>query len=64
MKRLCEAFEIFMEYNPDQQLGGADHDIIYGPEEDDLDGLTDLDKERLHKLGWHINDEYGWYKFV
>jgi len=65
MTHLVEAFEIFMKYNPDQWLEGADHDIIYGPGYDDLDGLTDEDEARLKKLGWHRHDDYGgWYHFV
>jgi len=63
MKDLCEAFEIFMKYNPDQLLEGAEHDVVYGPTEDDLDGLTNEDKERLDKLGWFIEED-GWVKFI
>jgi hypothetical protein len=63
MNELCEAFEIFMKYNPDQWLEGAEHDVIYGPAEYDIDGLTALDKERLEKLGWHL-DENGWFHYV
>jgi hypothetical protein len=65
MKELVEAFEIFMKYNPDQWLEGAEHDVIYGPAESDVDGLTDKDKERLDKLGWHIDKDFGgWYHYV
>lgn len=63
MNELIEAFKIFMEYNPNQLLEGAEHDVIYGPAEYDLDGLTDLDKERLEKLGWCL-DEHGWFHYV
>jgi hypothetical protein len=63
MNKLCEAFLIFMQYNPDQLLEVAEHNIIYGPTEDDLEGLTEEDKEKLHKLGWNL-DENGWYHYV
>jgi hypothetical protein len=63
MNKLCEAFLIFMQYNPDQLLEVAEHNIIYGPAEDDLEGLTEEDKEKLHKLGWNL-DENGWYHYV
>ena len=42
-------------------LGGADHDIIWGPDADP----SDEDKERLDELGWHFDDEADcWARFV
>lgn len=42
-------------------LGGADHDIIWGPEADP----SDEDKTRLEELGWHVDSESGlWSRFV
>ena len=42
-------------------LGGADRDIIWGPESDP----SDEDKERLDELGWHFDDKAGcWARFV
>ena len=42
-------------------LGGADHDIIYGPDADP----SEEDKERLDELGWHFDDEADcWARFV
>jgi hypothetical protein len=65
MAHLCEAFEIFMKYNPGQWLEGAEHDVIYGPAEDDLDGLTEEDKKKLLELGWNIDEGFGgWYHYV
>lgn len=34
-------------------LGGADHDILWGPEADP----SDEDKNRLHELGWHFDSQ-------
>lgn len=43
------------------QLGGADHDIIYGPESDP----SQEDIARLDELGWHFDsDADGWAVFV
>ena len=42
-------------------LGGADHDTIWGPDADP----SDKDKERLDELGWHFDDSFGrWARFV
>ena len=42
-------------------LGGADHDILWGPEEDP----SDEDKKRLDELGWHFDSESEcWSRFV
>ena len=42
-------------------LGGADHDIIWGPDADP----SDEDKERLDELGWHFDDELDcWARYV
>jgi len=42
-------------------LGGAEHDIIFGPEADP----SEEDKERLDELGWHFDDEADcWARFV
>lgn len=42
-------------------LGGADHDIIWGPEADP----SDDDKKRLGELGWHFCSENEvWSRFV
>ncbi len=62
MKELCEAFEIFMKYNPGQWLEGADHDIIYGPAFGALEPSRE-DGQKLKDLGWFIQDD-GWVKFV
>lgn len=42
-------------------LGGAEHDIIWGPEADP----SDEDKKRLDELGWHFDSESDcWARFV
>ena len=42
-------------------LGGADHDIIYGPDADP----SDEDKERLDELGWRFDGGADcWARFV
>ena len=43
------------------QVGGADHDIIWGPDANP----SDEDKERLDELGWHFDEELDcWARFV
>lgn len=42
-------------------LGGANHDIIWGPDADP----TDEDKARLVEIGWHFDEESDcWSRFV
>ena len=42
-------------------LGGADHDVIWGPDADP----SDEDKTRLEQLGWHFDEELDcWSRFV
>ena len=42
-------------------LGGADHDIIWGPKTDP----NEQDKARLNELGWHFDYEADcWARFV
>ena len=43
------------------ELGGADHDIIWGPDADP----SEEDRARLDELGWHFDDESDcWARFV
>lgn len=42
-------------------VGGAEHDILYGPEADP----SAEDVERLEELGWHRDSEVScWARFV
>jgi hypothetical protein len=42
-------------------LGGASHDVIWGPEADP----SEEDKAMLDELGWHFDSESGcWARFV
>jgi hypothetical protein len=42
-------------------LGGAEHDILYGPQADP----SLEDRQRLAELGWHYDVEVdGWARFV
>lgn len=42
-------------------IGGANHDIIWGPDADP----SDEDKARLEELGWHFDQESDcWARFV
>ena len=42
-------------------FGGADHDVIWGPDADP----SDEDKARLEQLGWHFDEELDcWSRFV
>ena len=56
MKNLIEALQIFLKYgNPDYPTH-CEHDVLHicGIEPDDV---SDLDKERLQKLGFLLPDE-------
>ena len=42
-------------------LGGASHDVIWGPDADP----SEEDKDRLEELGWFFDDESDcWARFV
>jgi len=42
-------------------LGGAEHDILWGPQANP----SEEDKQRLEELGWHYDVESnGWARFV
>jgi len=65
LSELVEAFEIFMKHNPDQWLGGANWDEIYGPDIDETTNISEEDKKRLIELGWFIAEDRNiWMKFV
>jgi hypothetical protein len=64
MKDLVEVFEIFLKYDPNLPLGGAEHDIIFGPMGYDIE-LSPEDQVRLSELGWFISSEFEcWATFV
>ena len=50
--------------NPDQDfLGGADHDIIYGPSVDP-EKMNPEDLENLERSGWFLSEEFDcWCHF-
>lgn len=44
----------------DEHLGGAEHDIMFGPESEP----TTDDMRKLEELGWHYDEEVGlWSHF-
>ena len=45
----------------DVQIGGAEHDVIFGPE---IGHLKEGQVKRLLQLGWHFDDECQcWARF-
>jgi hypothetical protein len=61
-KEFIEAFEIFAKYNSDEYPLCAEHDEIYAWVDDDK--VSEEDKKRLDELGWIINSDGGFKKFV
>ena len=60
---LIYGLQILESYEPDSCIGGASHDIIYGPPVDP-DEISEQDIESLTDLGWHLDSETGcwrWY---
>lgn len=56
---LAEAFMIFARYGGKQDLS-AEHDVIYaGP---DPSKVVREDVERLDKLGWAVEEEFGCFR--
>jgi hypothetical protein len=62
MKKLIEALQILMKYDPDGSVGGADHDIIYLAYVD-TEVMSDADNKRMEELGCHLDDN-KWCMFV
>jgi len=56
MKKLVEALQILMKYDPDGMVGGADHDIIYLSYVD-VEKVSAEDAKRLDKLGCYTEDD-------
>jgi hypothetical protein len=48
----------------EEQLGGADHDIIYGAYSRDDAKFTPEQVKRLEDAGWHLDEDGGWARFV
>ena len=44
----------------ESHIGGADHDVIYGPMDD---GLTDEERAILEENHWHIENDC-WVRYV
>lgn len=62
---VIEGMRILAKYLPigeESSVGGAEHDVLYvcPPETD----VTDVDAEKLVALGWHLDEEMGWSRFV
>lgn len=57
IEELIAGLEIFKKYGA-IDIGGADHDIIYGIStySDEAEQLTEEDKEKLQEYGWHFNE--------
>ena len=51
-------FQIMAKY-VDKVIEGADHDIVYGPDLNDLidNGITEEEVQKLRALGFHVEDE-------
>ena len=52
----------YLPYGAAEDLGGAKHDVIYvlPPETE----VSDEDVAKLTNLGWHLDEEMGWSRFV
>lgn len=64
IKDICDGLEILAKYvkpmdggatGRDVHLGGADHDVIWGPEI--VGPLNEADRITINDLGWHYSDE-------
>lgn len=66
---IINGLKLFAEKQEDgeeEQLGGADHDIIFGPSSDMLVcDFTDEEEEQLDMWGWFFSEEHDcWAHFV
>ena len=58
---ILHGLKILEKYIPNKTLiGGADHDIIYSIDVEDIvgAGITESDAIMLGRYGWHISDDY------
>ncbi len=57
--RIFAGLEIIKKYLPDEDIGAAEHDIVYAADCDELikAGITEEDAIMLEVLGWHIEEE-------
>jgi hypothetical protein len=61
---IIEGLQILQKYDePTGHLGGAEHDIIWGPQTQG--DVSDEDKARLESLGWRYDESVeGWSHFA
>jgi len=60
---VIKGLQILVKYaDPDDDIGGADHDLIYALPPDVE--VSDADAKALEKLGWFFDDEFGWAHHV
>jgi hypothetical protein len=64
INEMREAMEIFAKYMDGDEvlLGGAEHDVIFGPCESYNAEFSPEDKARLDDLGWYIGEYDCWEK--
>ena len=66
VNEIVKGLQILAKYSTDGEeghLGGADHDIIYGPPMSK--DVSPEDATELEALGWHLDLDYGqWAHFV
>lgn len=64
MKRLIEILQILLKYDPDGDLGGADHDVVYLSRADPS-AVSKEDRQRLGELYCHWDDHHeSWTLFT
>jgi hypothetical protein len=67
VNEISEGLKILAKYadKEDPSIGGAAHDVIFGPIYGEIENLSDEDRNRLEELGWHFDSEYeSWSHFV
>lgn len=63
LKNLHESVGIFLKYYPEEHLGGAGHDELYGPGYDE-GKMTDEDEQIVKNAGWFVSEDYNaWVAF-
>ena len=62
---IISGLQILLKYtnDPAAHIGGAEHDVIYGPPL--LNDVSEADKQALESTGWICEeDECGWFHFA
>jgi len=61
IEQMLAAIAIFRRYvGLEKYIFHAEHDVLWGPHEDEMENITEKDEKELEALGWNINSDGCW----